>query len=94
MKRKILIPVLLASALALSAAGLAACGGNNDPDKDSLLLHLTFDEGSGNTVKDDAGKQEDATVQYVFNDPVYQHEPQDPQWRESGAVGGSLLFDG
>ncbi len=93
MKRKILIPVLLASAVALSAAGLAACGGS-DPDADRLLLHLTFDEGAGTVVKDDAGKLEDATLQYVFNDPVYQDEPQDPQWRETGAVGGSLLFDG
>ena len=94
MKRKILIPILLASALCCTAFGLAACGGYKDPDGSDLLLHLTFDEGSGNIVKDDAKRQEDATVQYVFNDPVYQDEPQDPQWRETGAVDGSLLFDG
>src|SRR5699024_1808644 len=29
-----------------------------------------------------------------FNDPVYQDEPQDPQWRDTGVSGGSLLMDG
>ncbi len=92
--KKLLISVLAVSAAALCVCGLAACGGNKDPDRNSLLLHLAFDEGKGTTAKDSSGKQEDATVQYVFNDPVYQDEAQDPQWRKSGAVGGSLLFDG
>lgn len=89
--------------VALSTAALAVTVGlgfglltgcskdKTDPD---LLLHLTFDEGKGTTVKDKSGKQKDATVEYVFTAPEYQPEAQDPQWRETGAVGGSLLMDG
>lgn len=80
-----------AATLAVGVGFLTGCGAPRDPD---LLLHLTFDEGSGTTVKDSSGNQKDATVEYVFSSPEYQAEPQDPQWRTSGAVGGSLLFDG
>lgn len=85
--------IMLISVLALLAGvvAMSGCGAKIDPD---LLLHLTFDEGSGTTVKDASKNQSDATVEYVFTDPEYMEEPQDPQWRTAGAVGGSLLFDG
>lgn len=93
-KSKIAITVLSAVCAVTAFAGvgiMSGCGEKQDPD---LLLHLTFDEGSGTTVKDKSGHQKDATVEYVFTNPEYQPEAQDPQWRTTGAVGGSLLFDG
>lgn len=93
--KKIYLAVLILLCAAFCTAGLLSFGGcSKDPHADSLLLHLTFDEGEGNVVKDKSGNLADATVQYVFNDPAFQAEPQDPQWRETGAVGGSLLLDG
>ncbi len=67
--------------------------GYKDPNGDDLLLHLTFDEGKGNKVKDHSGNLADATVRYVFTDAQYMSS-QDPQWRDAGAVDGCLLFDG
>lgn len=93
-KRKITIAVLSALCAVTAFAGvglMSGCSEKQDPD---LLLHLTFDEGKGTTVKDKSGHQKDATVEYVFTNPEYQPEAQDPQWRTTGAVGGSLLFDG
>lgn len=93
--KKIYLAVLILLCAAFCTAGLLSFGGcSKDPHADSLLLHLTFDEGEGNVVKDKSGNLADATVQYVFNDPAFQAEPQDPQWRETGAVDGSLLLDG
>ena len=88
--------ILLFLSAALCCAGLALLGGcgDRDPHADELMLHVTFDEGSGNTVHDESGNLDDAIVQYVLTDPAYQDEGQDPQWRERGAVGGSLLMDG
>ena len=92
MKRKLI--TLTAAACALTfALGLTACGGG-DPNEDALMLHLAFDEGAGTTVTDSSDHIEDAELRYVFNDPVFQDEPQDPQWRETGVAGGSLLMDG
>lgn len=84
--KKILAGLIVAGAACL----LGGCNSNDN----SLLLHVTFDEGSGTTVADSSNNFESATVEYVFNDPEYQAEPQEPQWRQTGAVGGSLLFDG
>ena len=92
MKRTILAITTIACA-ATMCAGLAACGGG-DPNADSLMLHLAFDEGAGTAVTDSSGHLEDEELRYVFNDPVYQDEPQDPQWRDTGVSGGSLLMDG
>lgn len=92
--KKIAVIILTAACAATAAAGaamLSGCGQKQDPDQ---ILHLTFDEGKGNIVKDSSGHQKDATVEYVFTDPEYQPASQDSQWRTSGAVGGSLLFDG
>ena len=84
--------------LAVLTLGLAlvltsGCGGSDPLDK-SLMLYLNFDEGSGNKVKDSAKKLPEATVRYVLSDAQYQPEGQDPQWRDTGVKGGSLLFDG
>ena len=92
MKRIILAITTIACATTM-CAGLAACGGG-DPNADSLMLHLAFDEGAGTAVTDSSGHLEDEELRYVFNDPVYQDEPQDPQWRDTGVSGGSLLMDG
>lgn len=94
LKNKIAVALLSAvcASAALAGAGImSGCKEKQDPD---LLLHLTFDEGKGNIVKDKSGRQKNATVEYVFTNPEYQPEAQDPQWRKAGAVGGSLLFDG
>ncbi len=48
---------------------------------DSLLLHLRFDEGSGNIAKDSSGRGHDAKL---FN----------PQWEEFGLHGGAIRLNG
>ena len=72
--------------LALLAAGTAGAG-------EETLLCLTFDEGSGKTVSDASGNLPDTEVQYQYSHAVYT-ETMEPQWREEGIAGGSLLFDG
>lgn len=95
-KKRLLISLSLLLSAILLCLGLALMSGceKGDPLDKSLMLHLTFDEGSGTTVKDSAKKVPDATVRYVFNDAQHQPNNQDPQWREKGVKGGSLLFDG
>ena len=90
MKKAICIILCVATLLAL-----AACGGtgSKDPHQKDLLLHLGFDEGSGLTVKDSAGKVPDTEMNYEFAHAAYM-DNQDPQWRESGISGGCLLLDG
>lgn len=61
--------------------------------QNELLLHLGFDEGSGNTVTDLSGSQDDGTVEYVYTYATYQEAGEDPLWR-TGIKGTSLLFDG
>lgn len=82
-----------AAALALAAEAasflLSGCGGS---EKD-LLLHLAFDEGSGTTITDSSGHLPDAELNYLYTNAVYM-DSQNPQWREAGIQGGSLLFDG
>ena len=79
--------------LALWAAlCLTACGGKDSHSKD-LLAHLTFDEGSGLTVSDAAGKLPATELNYEFAHAAYM-DSQDPQWRSDGISGGSLLLDG
>ncbi len=89
----ILIALLSLLTLCLGLVFLSGCKGSDPLDK-NLMLHLSFDEGSGNKVKDSAKKVPEATVRYVLTDAQYQPQGQDPQWRESGVKGGSLLFDG
>jgi len=81
----------LALALAvILAAQLAGCAGKQNS---GLLLHLGFEEGSGNLVRDTGGSAGEAELAYVLAKTPY-NTPQDPQWREQGVEGGCLLFDG
>lgn len=68
-----------------------ACSGGGESDQ--LLLHLGFDEGSGDQVSDSAGAVETAEVAYNFTNAAY-IENRDPEWRTEGIQGGCLLFDG
>lgn len=77
---KLWLPLLLLLVL------LTGCGAG-----EKTLLHLRFDEGSGTTVTDASGIT--GKLSYLLTNPVYT-EAQDPQWRETGVEGGSLLFDG
>ena len=77
--------------LAILAATFSACGG--DAHKKDLLMHLSFDEGSGLTVKDSSGNLPDTEMNYGFSHATYM-ESQDPQWRNTGISGGCLLLDG
>jgi len=58
-----------------------------------MMLHLTFDENVGTKVKDSTGNNNDAEVHYIYNNAVYM-EDREPEWRNLGVEGGSLLFDG
>lgn len=73
------------------AVTLAACG--SDTHKNDLMLHLSFDEGDGVTVKDASGNLPDVEMNYEFTHAAYM-DSQDPQWREDGISGGCLLLDG
>lgn len=86
LKRFLLLGTVLALILALSACG------SKDHKKD-LLMHLSFDEGKGLTVKDSAGKLPDTDMNYEFSHAAYM-DNQDPQWRTTGISGGCLLLDG
>ena len=90
MKKKVSMIAALVIAIAL-AVTLTACSG--DAHSKDLLLHLTFDEGSGVTVKDASGNLPDVEISYQFSHAVYM-DSQDPQWRENGISGGCLLLDG
>ena len=83
--------VLTAVCLICLTLILTACG-NSGHDKE-LLMHLSFDEGSGTTVKDASGKLPDAELNYNFAHATYMDD-QDPQWREEGISGGCVLLDG
>lgn len=82
---------ILTAALLILVLALSACSG--DAHSKDLLLHLTFDEGSGLTVKDKAGKLPDTDLNYEFSHAAYM-DNQDPQWRTDGIAGGCLLLDG
>ena len=66
--------------LLLLVALLAGCGA------DEPVLHVTFDEGSGTAASG-------GELSYLLTKPIYT-TARDPEWRSSGVVGGSLLFDG
>ncbi len=74
----------------LLAAQLTGCAGKQSS---GLLLHLGFDEGAGNLVRDAGGNAGQAELAYVLTNTPF-NTPQDPQWREQGVEGGCLLFDG
>lgn len=62
-------------------------------DSEEMLMHLAFDEGSGTAVSDSSGNLQDAQVHYLFTHASYMDD-REPQWRDTGVEGGSLLFDG
>lgn len=80
----------------VAAAGMclavlcAGCGGKSSG---GLLLHLAFDEKGGAVAADSAGNLQEAQVNYLFNHAAYM-ESREPEWRDTGVEGGSLLFDG
>lgn len=84
-KRALCTGLLLSAAIAVSVVG---CGSK----KSNELLHLSFDEGTGNQVTDAVSKQSNE-ISYVFTKTPFNTQ-QDPQWREQGVQGGCLLFDG
>lgn len=93
MKGKKLWAVFAAVAAAGCLCGalvLTGCEKNYDGD---LCLSLSFDEGTGKYAKDSSGNLKDAKISYIYNDAEY-IAPRDPEWREKGVKGGSLLFDG
>ncbi|MCR5295081.1 MAG: LamG domain-containing protein, partial [Lachnospiraceae bacterium] len=71
---------------------LSSCGGNAAKEREELL-HLTFDEGAGFTVKDVSGRLPDTELNYLFAHAAYM-DSRDPEWRKDGVAGGSLLLDG
>lgn len=82
--------LLLAAGLFASSLMLTAC--QNQSEK-NLVLHLNFNEGSGNEIADATGNQQAQTVNYNFTNASFA-DNMDPQWRESGIDEGCLLFDG
>lgn len=85
--------IMQISFVVLSLFLLVACKGLNKNEKD-LMLHLKFDEGSGTKVADASGNVKDGYLQYVYTTPEFLPEARDPEWRDTGIDGGSLLFDG
>ena len=86
MKKRLLLVFLALMLLIPSAYGETA-------EENDVLLYLSFDEGQGAVIQDQSGHLEDANIQYQYLAPAYT-DPMDPQWREIGVKGGSLLFDG
>lgn len=84
--------MLICAVMVGMAAVLTGCSGDKADER--LMLHLSFDEGRGTVVHDKSGNVRDGKVQYVFNEPKYQDEALDPEWRAKGVNGGCLLFDG
>ena len=72
---------------------LIPCAFGETAAQDDVLLSLSFDEGQGHTIQDESGHLQDANIQYQYLAPAYT-ESMDPQWRDVGVEGGSLLFDG
>lgn len=95
MKKKGITAFCIIVACLIAACLFTGCSSvKGEPHKKDMLLYLTFDEGSGSKVRDASGNSAEATLNYIFNSPTYQAEAQDPQWRDSGIKGGSLLMDG
>lgn len=86
MKKSLLFLLVALLLMTCSALGESA-------HRDAVLLHLSFDEGQGSIVRDISGHLEEANIQYQYLAPAYT-TPMDPQWRDIGVEGGSLLFDG
>ncbi len=94
-----LLNKLLCLSIPLSIV-LSGCGNKPsqnyaDPNKDSLELHLTFDEQKGTMVNDATKKHQAKSVSYaILDSDTLSTKPTDVLWKEHGAVNGALLFDG
>ncbi len=68
-------------------------GCTTEEKDESLLLSLSFDEGTGSIVNDSSGNEDPANIRYSLLSG-YAQDPIDPQWRNSAISGTSLQFDG
>lgn len=78
----------LTSIAALCMAQLSPSYAANEEE----LAHWSFNEGKGNTVKEQVSGRDDV-VEHVFSQGRYTPS-QDPYWRAKGVEGNALLFDG
>lgn len=69
------------------------CGRTQENIEEKILLHITFNEKEGTEISDKSGKVPAADLNYMYEHAVYM-ENRDPQWRDNGIEGASLLFDG
>lgn len=81
------------AAVSMMMAVMAAGCYGIKKDSEDMLAHFAFDEKSGTVISDSTGNLQDAEVHYLFSHAAYMND-REPQWREKGAEGGSLLFDG
>ena len=87
MCRRIKLWMILAALLCLLPAAFARA------EAGDCLLHLGFDEGAGSAVADLSGHLPEGEVLYQYLHAAYT-ESMEPEWRDVGVEGGSLLFDG
>lgn len=85
--------LMISAVLSTGTARAAAVSQPSDAHRKDLLLWLGLNEGKGASVSDSSGHVPDAQVHYGFTDAKFMAS-QDPQWRDKGAEGGCLLFDG
>lgn len=69
------------------------CGRTQENIEEKTLLHIAFNEKEGTEIVDKSGKVPTADLNYMYEHAVYM-ENRDPQWRDNGIEGASLLFDG
>ncbi|MBR2047833.1 MAG: GH32 C-terminal domain-containing protein [Oscillospiraceae bacterium] len=81
----LILTVVLTMSLLFSGCG--------DAHREDLMLHLAFDEGKGLSITDASGNLSDVELSYQLAHAAFT-DSQEPQWREKGAKGGCLLFDG
>ena len=88
------LKIFIVSAMLLSFAFIAACGGkmiNNNKQQEYHCCHISFDENGGDYVIEELSKQK-YDVSYVFSDAEYKKSQSAK--RVSGVSGNALLFDG
>ncbi|RQW62524.1 GH32 C-terminal domain-containing protein [Vibrio viridaestus] len=83
---KSIYKLTIIAALCATQSMPAYAGDNN------ILAYWKFNEGKGNTVKEQISKRDDI-VEYVFTHGRY-IPSRDPDWRTKGIEGDALLFDG
>ncbi len=93
MKKKIIIISFLAIVLCAIGIAFVLSGRSRDAHQDDLLLHLTFNEGSGTVIQDASENLPEKEVNYNLSHAVFK-ESIDPLWKSCGIDKGCLLFDG